>query len=473
LEKARRIWREGMQQYDLISVLERVSELVTPSKERREKVEGLLRESLFKVESIIKDMGINAEVVPVGSVARDTWLPDDIDIDIFILLSRDFPEDKLGSVAVEVARRAFGSYTLRYSEHPYASCRVDDIDIEIVPAYKIMKGEKIVSSADRTPLHNNYLMGKLNSNLRKDIRILKAFAKSIGVYGAEVKVEGFSGYLLELLILFYGDFISLVRNAADWRPPVFIDIERIASKGEALKKFDSPLIVIDPVDPNRNVASPLSKTQFFRFVAACRALLNKPTEEMFRSRKEISFTPSRIKKELLERGTDIIVLLVEDLDLPPDTLWTQAKYISKRIRYVLEENGFRVLWCAGHTDEKSTVAVAAELESLEIPKALIREGPPVASQGERDFLIKHISDKNTLSGPYIEGDRWYVVKRRRFFNAADLISDYLSGKNAPKLVRGRKVRIVTGNEIGKVPEEIRNFIGKNLLREEVFTEMLV
>jgi hypothetical protein len=65
------------------------------------------------------------------------------------------------------------------------------------------------------------------------------------------------------------------------------------------------------------------------------------------------------------------------------------------------------------------------------------------------------------------------VKRRRFFNAADLISDYLSGKNAPKLVRGRKVRIVTGNEIGKVPEEIRNFIGKNLLREEVFTEMLV
>jgi tRNA nucleotidyltransferase (CCA-adding enzyme) len=73
----------------------------------------------------------------------------------------------------------------------------------------------------------------------------------------KVKVEGFSGYLLELLILFYGDFISLVRNTADWRPPAFINTERIASKREIPKKFDSSLKVIDPVDPNRNVASPL------------------------------------------------------------------------------------------------------------------------------------------------------------------------------------------------------------------------
>lgn len=461
-----------MQQYDLIAVLERVSELVTPSKERREKVERLLRESLFKVEAAVREIGLNAEVVPVGSVARDTWLPDDVDIDIFILLPRDFPEGKLGNIAVEAARRAFGSYTLRYSEHPYASCRIEDIDIEIVPAYKIKRGEKIVSSADRTPLHNSYLMEKLNDNLRREIRILKAFTRAVGVYGAEIKVEGFSGYLLELLILFYGDFISLVRNAAEWRPPVFIDIERIASKGEALKKFDNPLIVIDPVDPNRNVASPLSKTQFFRFIASCRALLNKPTEDLFKP-KEVLFSPSKIKKELLKRGTDIIVLLIEDLDLPPDTLWTQAKHISRRIKYVLEENDFKVLWCAGYTNERDAIAIAAELESIEISRALIREGPPVASQGERDFLIKHISDKDTLSGPYIEGDRWYVVKRRRFHNAAELISDYLSGKNAPKLVRGRRIKVITGNEIGRVPEDVRNFIGKNLIREEVFTRLLV
>jgi tRNA nucleotidyltransferase (CCA-adding enzyme) len=473
LEKAKKTWREGMQQYDLMTVLERVSELVTPSKERREKVERLLRESLLKVEMAVREIGLNAEVVPVGSVARDTWLPDDIDIDIFILLPRDLPEEKLGSIAVEAARRAFGFYTLRYSEHPYASCRIEDIDVEIVPAYKIKRGEKIVSSADRTPLHNSYLMEKLNDNLRREIRILKAFARAVGVYGAEIKVEGFSGYLLELLILFYGDFISLVRNAAEWRPPVFIDIERITSKGEALKKFDNPLIVIDPVDPNRNVASPLSKTQFFRFIASCRALLNKPTEDLFKPRKETFFSPSRIKRELSERGTDIIVLLIEDLDLPPDTLWTQAKHISRRIKYVLEENDFRVLWCAGYTDEKSTIAVAAELESIEIPRALIREGPFVGSQGERDFLTKHISDKGTLSGPYIEGDRWYVVKRRRFCNAAELISDYLSGRNAPKLARGRRIKVITGNEIRKVPEDVRNFIGKNLIREEVFTRLLV
>ncbi|MBS7613865.1 hypothetical protein KEJ48_06465, partial [Candidatus Bathyarchaeota archaeon] len=40
------------------------------------------------------------------------------------------------------------------------------------------------------------------------------FAKGIGVYGADIKTGGFSGYLCELLIVSYGDFIKTVESAS-------------------------------------------------------------------------------------------------------------------------------------------------------------------------------------------------------------------------------------------------------------------
>jgi tRNA nucleotidyltransferase (CCA-adding enzyme) len=47
-----------------------------------------------------------------------------------------------------------------------------------------------------------------------EVRLLKKFMKGTGVYGAEIKIGGFSGYLCELLILKYRSFAQTIEAFA-------------------------------------------------------------------------------------------------------------------------------------------------------------------------------------------------------------------------------------------------------------------
>ena len=38
--------------------------------------------------------------------------------------------------------------------------------------------------------------------------------KGIGIYGAELSIAGFSGYVTEVLVLKYGDFKNVIKNIA-------------------------------------------------------------------------------------------------------------------------------------------------------------------------------------------------------------------------------------------------------------------
>ncbi len=463
---------------DLREVISRVLPLIKPSPEERRKVLRVLNYSVERVKEVVSSRGIEAEVVPLGSVPRDTWLAGSADIDIFLLFPKDFPENLLGATVMSIAREAFGSFTQKYAEHPYTTSSVEGIEVELVPAYRINPGEPLKSKVDRTPLHHRYLMEKLNPHLKDEVRLLKSFTKAIGVYGAESKVEGFSGYLTELLILFHGSFEGLIRSASDWREPVYIDIEKSVPRSIAEERFKGdPLIVIDPVDPNRNVAAPLSRTQFYRFTAACRALLLRPTEDLFaipgREKDEEPLSPMELKSMMDSRGTDLIVVVISEVDLPPEVMWTQAKALSRRINTLLKENDFKVIWCSGWTDEKSIIAVAVELESSVLSKAVLREGPKVNGPGEEKFLEKYSSSPEVFSGPYIHGDRWYVIRTRRERDATVLISNYIHSQSFPKLLSSTKRLIFTQKESRRMPREIRIFLKNELVRREPFTRFLV
>src|SRR5206468_712277 len=100
--------------------------------------------------------------------------------------------------------------------------------------------------------------------------------EGIGVYGAEAKVLGFSGYLCELLILKYASFRGVLDSSLSWRPGTVIVLE-----GPPARTFPEPLIVVDPVDPNRNVASAVGIEQLATFVHAAREYLAAPSERFF------------------------------------------------------------------------------------------------------------------------------------------------------------------------------------------------
>jgi len=461
----------------LEEVLERARLLVSPSDEERSLLEGTLKEVLERVEGSVRRLGLDAQVVPVGSAVRDTWLPNNRELDVFVLFPREIGDKEvLGSLIVEIARESFGDYEQNYAEHPYVKVSYKGFEVDLVPAYRISPGERVISAVDRTPLHNSYVGSRLRSPT--EVRLLKAFLKSIGAYGAEERVGGFSGYLCELLIIYYGSFLNLLESAVKWGPRVYIDIEGHLNEEYALSSFNGPLIVIDPVDPRRNAAAALTETQFNRFKVASRSFLSDPDLEFFTRglRGDAGRCPlQHLEGELSLRRTRLLVAELRGLeDLSRELLWSQAKRLARLLGDELERNGFSPIWVSGWTDERSSIVVAAELYSLTLPALEKRQGPPVGSGEEMNFLSTYVGSEDSFGGPFIEGDRWYVYRRRRYSEATLLLNDLLSGSKMPSLLRGRaKFRILTDKELPLLDRWVLSEIYKEMRKEEFFLAHLI
>lgn len=431
----------------LLELVERMKEELRPSTSERERVREVIRESVDRLRSALKDLEIPAEPAPVGSAVRDTWLPGKADIDILLLFPLEYPYDRLGPSALAAAERAFGEYRLRYASHPYAVVTLRGFEIDVVPAYRVTSHDEIKSPVDRTVLHNRFLQGRLNDRLRDEVRVLKAFMRGIGAYGAEISTSGFSGYLAELLILSHGSFVGLVRAAASWGRRVVITLE-----GEPpawVSECAEPMIVVDPVDPRRNVASAVSETQFSRFRAACRALLRNPTEEFFAEKGTPPVGLEDVKDELRRRGTHLVLFLFDGLREAPDVLWSQALSGARRLERFLEERGFLPVQAEGWTDEEGRVALIAEVERVELPEVIKRRGPEVGGPGEEGFLERHLRARDTLGGPYIEGSRWVVYKLRRPRNLTEFAGEFLGERGPlPKILRlsADRARVMTDGD---------------------------
>ncbi len=269
-----------------------VLEKITPSKEDRAKVEAITRELELKVSLACRQEGIEAVVRVEGSVAKDTWLKENPDIDIFMRLPTSIPRKHFGNVALRIAKNAAGSYEQveRFAEHPYLQLKVEDYRVDIVPCYDTMLGEW-QSATDRTPYHTDYIKKNLGKELQGEVRLLKKFMQGTGVYGAEIKIGGFSGYLCELLIMKYRSFALTIEAFARYSKRVIVDIENYYANRERdiSLLFPEPMVIIDPVDKGRNVASPVQPQKLFDFVGAARAFLKKPSMAFFYPPKTTCF----------------------------------------------------------------------------------------------------------------------------------------------------------------------------------------
>jgi len=183
---------------------------IRPSVEEERLVEAFCRRVSGELSERLREAGFKAVAEVHGSVAKGTWLSGERDLDIFILLDPGYERDVIPSV-LEVVKRYLGSgWVEAYAEHPYLQARIDEFQVDFVPCFRIRPGEPLKSATDRTPLHTAYVREHLKPEQRDEVRLLKRFMKGIGVYGAELKVGGFSGYLCELLIIHYGSFEKLL-----------------------------------------------------------------------------------------------------------------------------------------------------------------------------------------------------------------------------------------------------------------------
>jgi len=413
----------------LEKVLTRVRQKTSPSKHERRKVLLLADTLVEKVKIAAKKKDVEAVVRVEGSVAKDTWLSHEPDIDIFMQVPTSTPRETFGALLLRIAKEATkGSRQVeRFAEHPYLEAFVDSTRVNIVPCYRTKPGEWM-SATDRTPYHTDYVKPKLNQGLKSEIRLLKRFMKGIGVYGAEIKVGGFSGYLTELLILHYGSFVNVLKSAASWRLPWAIDYENYyeGRENELKKIFEEPLIVVDPVDKGRNVASAVRKERLDEFIAASRAFLKEPESKFFYPEETKPFNKEKLLQEIQRRGTALVFVEFGKTDAVSDILWGQLYKTQRSLRKMLHQNDFDVLHSAVWSSEENLSMFLFEVENRFLPLAKKHSGPPIDKRMEcENFLHKHLKLPTTLSGPYLEDGRWMVEVKRRHTDVTGLLKEKL------------------------------------------------
>jgi tRNA nucleotidyltransferase (CCA-adding enzyme) len=453
---------------EIDKVCKSVLKRVTPTKQQRSRIEALARKLERRVASAAKAAKIKAKVRVEGSVAKDTWLSGEPDIDIFMRVPISTPRKSLGDVCLGVARKATeGSKQVeRFAEHPYLEAFVEETRVNIVPCYDTKKGQWH-SATDRTPFHTDYVRKHLSLKMRGEVRLLKKFMKGIGVYGAEIKTGGFSGYLCELLVLHYGSFVKTLEALRRQRQRVVVDIEGYYGKrkSEIALLFNEPLVIIDPVDRGRNVASAVQAQRLSTFVAAAQAFLKTPDLKFFYSPAAVPLSPKQAEQKLGERGSAILFVVFNAVKAVPDVLWGQLYKSQRSLRKLVQLNDFRLLRDTAWSDEKDLHMFIFEFEQQIIPSVKKHLGPPLDKESECEkFLKKHSNNAQTVCGPYVEDGRWVVILKRTFSDAAELLKSRLKdgGRNAGvaeqiSYVLNKGFRILVNREILEVYKENLEF----------------
>ena len=377
-----------------------------PSDKNLKKEAAVLSLNLVKKQAKIYDQITGVEFG--GSYAKDTWLAGDTDVDIFIKFNSSTPRERFVEISQKVGYAAMKGHapSTRYSEHPYVEAKVRKTRINIVPYYDVDPG-KWKSSADRSPYHTKNMKKALTTPMKKEVRLLKAFFKSAGVYGAEIARQGFSGYVSEVLVLNFGSFENTVKAMADMQENFVI--------GNTGEKFDTPIVIIDPIDKKRNLAAAISKENVGRLMLRCRAFERNPSMEFFR--------PCRQKIP----GFDSKNILVVEFSFgpkSPETIWGQIKRASAALATQLGQEGFTVFRNGSYTDEKSKSWLFFLLESIKIPPVRLKEGPVFFRKDYAGHFIKKNIDQSQVMWVGRSG-KIISLEERQFNNARMFLTDLL------------------------------------------------
>jgi tRNA nucleotidyltransferase (CCA-adding enzyme) len=266
--------------------------------------------------------------------------------------------------------------------------------------------------------------------------------------------EGFSGYLCELLVLYYGGFTELLKAAATWRPGIIIDPEH-----HAKKEFDEPLIVIDPVDPRRNVAAAVSLDRMAEFVELARGYLDSPSPGFFSLPDSWEITRDELDLILKQRGTYLYAITFSTPPYIEEIVVPQLKRSTTAICEDLVRNGFSVHH-AHYSMKQERCMFLFELLVAELPNVRTHLGPPLWNRVNADkFREKHLN--SLLPGPYVSQGRYEMEVPREYTRARDL----LGSEGLLQVSLGRHVRqaLANGSQVdegsGCWHPEFAGFIG--------------
>ena len=372
-------------------------------------------------------------VVLGGSFAKGTWLPGKADLDIFVKFRVGTPEGRFEAVGLGVGRVALRGHPLgkKYAQHPYTEATVDGVKVNVVPCYAVAR-KHWKSAADRSPFHVS-VVRRLPTEQKNEIRLLKLFMISAGVYGAEIQTRGFSGYVAEVLIMNHGTFVEVLRYFAGLEP---------AGPG--------PLFALpDPVDPSRDLGVAVSGDRLATMILAARAFLSRPSTAYF------GMLQQRVRSSL--RGSVVAVVFAHKR-LSEDILWGELRRTLKHLVGRAEREGFRVArsMAASNNSTKSAFMLIPELARL--PDLEQRLGPVVTLREETRSFISQNRNRARLFW-VDENARVRLLQRRENTSLEAFLKVLAKGDEGPfgaseELARAMKKssRVVSGATLARMSE---------------------
>jgi len=354
-----------------------------------------------------------------GSYAKDTWLSEEADIDIFIKFKKSTSDEKFVGISKKIGFESMKKYNpyVRYSEHPYVEAKIKKTKINVVPCYDVNLGEW-KSSADRSPFHTKFMQNSLTTKMRNEVRILKTFLKLTKIYGAEIAKQGFSGYVSEVLILNFGNFENVIKSIAKIQEDQII--------GNTSKIFETLIVIVDPIDSNRNLAAAISNQNIGKFILACRSFQNNPTMQFFKSKKI---------KESKDNCENILVVKLNFKMRSPDIIWGQIKRATTSLATQLELGGFTVLRSKSYSDEQNEAYLFFLLESIGIPKNYSKSGPEFFRESDcNNFISKNIVKTELMW----VGDNKKIVslEKRKYNDAVEFMTELLKNNLQSGIPKG-------------------------------------
>lgn len=253
------------------------------------------------IDKKIKALGIKASVYVGGSLAKNTIIrKDKYDIDIFIRFDSKYSEEDIKKHMSEIFNwfripwHRFSIKKIRGSRDYYKAIpRFNkNLTFEVIPTLKINNPKEARNITDLSYFHVSYIKKKTEENkgLIEQIILAKSFCHGQKCYGAESYIGGFSGYALELLLVYFKDFIKFIEVIAKTHGKIVIDIEKLYKKNEEIikelnpSKMTSPIILIDPTFKERNAAGALTQQTFDKFKKACSKFLKSPSMDFFQDK---------------------------------------------------------------------------------------------------------------------------------------------------------------------------------------------
>jgi tRNA nucleotidyltransferase (CCA-adding enzyme) len=404
----------------MMNILKEILREIKPSAEEEKEVRAKVRNILSKINTHLK----NANAILGGSGIKETWLRQAKDADIFIKFNYKRYKGKsaeLSDMLEKILRKKKLKIIRLHGSRDYFQVKEKNFTYELIPILDIKKAEKAVNITDVSPLHAKWV-NKKGKKFKDEIRLLKQFCKAQGIYGAESYINGFSGYICEILTIYYKGFLNVLKNAAKWKEKEIIDAENYWKNNNILlelnkSKTNPPLIVIDPVQKDRNAAAAVSTEKFKLFKSKASDFIKKPSKKFFEIQK--------ITRESLQKKAGkntLIILEIKPKTGKVDVVGCKLLKALDFMRKELEKKDFAIIshgWQWNHQTMFYFIVKKQKLSDY-----IEWQGPPIKA-------ARHVTKfRKKYKKTYIKNGKLYTKVKRFYKNPNELIN---SLKNNPYL----------------------------------------